>query len=144
MTEPESFKALHTQTWTPSAKILDNKTLSWTHHRTKSRCQRQQLLQGTPHPKKPKSTQNWQPHPISACSEGWAGAELCRSPSSRQAPNWKHPHGFSFCSSGVTSQTFLARPHTIIKPFPAPKVTGRCGYCSSLHVAYFSSPLFFF
>lgn len=71
--------------------------------------------------------------------------ELCRrSPSSQQARSWKHSHVFSFCSSRVTSQNFLARPHTaIIKLFPTPKVIGRHGYWIFLHVAYFS-PLPFF
>lgn len=72
--------------------------------------------------------------------------ELCRrSPSSQQARNWKHSHVFSFCSSRVTSQNFLARPHTaIIKLFPTPKVIGRHSYWIFLHVAYFSPPPPFF
>lgn len=50
---------------------------------------------------------------------------------------------FPFVLARVTSQTFLACPHTaIIKLFPTPKVIGRHGYCIFLHVAYFSS--FFF
>lgn len=47
---------------------------------------------------------------------------------------------FPFALAQVTSQTFLACPHTaIIKLFPNPKVIGRHGYWIFLHVAYFSS-----
>lgn len=51
---------------------------------------------------------------------------------------------FSFCSSRVTSQTFLPCPLTvIIKVFPSPKVISRHGYWIFLHVPYFPLPLFF-